>query len=624
MNFIVLPKENSDPSKYIENVNKSDKFNIILEDLGDSKVNYFCANCNIEFCNFFIYPIEIIKSPDLKIKKYIFNLYKNTFGDCYRVELNFNELENAKWLNIISPFLSMLSKPSQNYKKLLEYIDTLITKTKPPISIEYDTIGWVQYQNNWIFLHSGGAIGYEDKDLIFKTSIENVNLCCDDLIENKTSFKVDLEKIAVEKTLDMLDICNPSTTISLFSLTLMSIILTPLLNIKEVKPDFNMWLFGIRGYGKTGISSLFTRIFNIPNVLRVDSYKKEYKHKLKSFKDSILILDDYGVAKTTSRQASITEKVEDIIRSVSDSSVLADKTFKTGGVILFTGETFLGNEDSRKFDLRSSKDRCIIVQMDNIMNEKMIDNFSEDKKNRYLDYAKTSYMSRSYKYYIEWLSNDINGNMNIYSEFFNNYLKDINGMNARRKNAYAHLMASFKLYMKYAFQFIKSDEYENQLARARMTMMKIIDDQDYPLPDFGIEIFFKSMKNLIDTKEIIIPIHELSFRKRINLSDEDIDGELMINKGVLKIKWTQLYEKVCEHVREYYPFFVEDIPEIRVFGNRLKKLGILINIIGSNRNNSTMPVKTIDGQVRLAGFRTKFIYNEILESIKNKKNCNVS
>ena len=592
--------------------NKIGQFTIFNDPQGDYYIYYNeDAESDImgtPLCNFLIIPVERIQNADGLDIRYIFHVCKNREKYWFVVELEMEELNSSKWIEKVSTFLELYPKKDYNYSKLKNYLFYLLEDEKwVRTVVEYDTIGWVKHKNRWVFLHGDGAIGDIGKDEV-TTKMKEYKLYYDEKEE---------ESICCQRTFEMLDICSRHTTLPLFCFTLVSLMTTPLRTVENLVPIFNMWLYGFTGYGKTSLAYLFTKVFDASNIIRVDSSRKSIKESNKIFKDSVLIVDDFGVAKTKNREAIVAEKVEDLLRGMSDRGKLADGDYTGDGVVLFTGEKFLGMGSNNEKNYLSSIDRCFRVEMDNILNARITISFSHEKKRRLLYFSKYKFMSTSLMHFIEWLAEKLNEGLldKEYIPRFERYMNELEGENSRTINAYAHLMTSFDLYLQYAMERCKLpySKWESEKLNARSLLFEIAKGQKRPVPDKGIVVFFFCMKEMIKSNQLRFAIDSFCTIKDA-LSKDEISGVLLMKKGVLQVKLSELFEKVSDYLEEEVPGLRPELPDYKPMLKKLRENRYLIEK-DYDRTYSTSTVLT-SGQkpVRVAELRCKYI-KEITDAI---------
>lgn len=586
---------------------KSKNYEIITENHNNKLVYHSGANKQAPICNFKLIPIEKVQDDEGNDKSYSFYIHKSDNKDWYLVELDKDDLANSRWIKKCNPFLTLYGKEKESYQKLLELIDDVLCSLKIDEVIEYSNIGWINHKGKWVFLSSDEVIGDINDNI--RSITPGFNLSNADINE----------ELAFHKSYEMLDICNRETTLPLFAYTLVSLLTTPLSTYKELTPTFSMWLYGFRGQGKTSISVLFTKIYETLNLIRVDSYRKEYKEKNKRFKDCVFIIDDYGIAKSTTSERLVAEKVENIIRAVGDRHQLADDTYIGDGMVLFTGEKFLGYSNDSNTDFRSSISRCFRVEMDNIMNEELED-FDPLKKERLIHFSKNNYLGTSIGYYIQWLAEKLNnGFLDQYLAKYKRYSEDVRKINMRHVNSYSHLMSSFDSYLEYALEkgFIKFEEYQHEMDGARNLLCKLSERQKEPVLDKGITIFFKAFKSLIVKEQILIDVDKLIFNSRF--SKDNWCGTLYIESGILEVYWSKLYSKVKEYVKLNMTAYVEDLPDIKLLGKRLKGADYIVVNDYDDRDYLTSPKRFFIGNVakniRVAELKGELI-PEIIGAIK--------
>lgn len=491
-------------------------------------------------CNFVFRPLEKIMRIDSDGNeteyKYVFEGVLNNETQLKRVEILVSELENHKWLRKSwNVFCEVYPTEKRNYALIQEYIYQ--SARKIPTKIEYDTIGWHQIDNKWFFLHSEGTIGSTGRT-IYTTN-------------TRFKFKQDLHvtpKEAFLESLNMLDICSHKLSYSLLSYLLTSLITTPLLATEELAPNYLLWIVGRTGYGKTTFSTFFTKIYNTENVARPDAHKKQIiLPGIKEHKDCVFVIDDYGTSKTKQNEYSVKNKIEDIIRNMTDRQFSSNKI--SDGMVLITGEEFLDTH----YKNESSKKRLIRVKMDNLFNREDMRTYDEEKFKLYTKYKNQRFLPTTVVHYLEWLSNKLN------LEFRSLYEKDFEllrtefgekfNSHGRHIDSFVHQINAFNFYMSYGKErgFITPEEFLERCAYAKQVFGELLEDQNKEVFDYRVELFLWALEELISTDKIVVEHNgeRLNFNKKIY-------GTVVLEKGqeVLKLDWDSVYQLVCDHINE--------------------------------------------------------------------------
>lgn len=525
-----------------------------------------------ELANFFIVPLENVYTirEDDKLKKphkiILEGILEGT-DQLAKIEVPYSELHKPKWVKELSPFCAINKKADDNFQYILKFLQ--IAQKTAPSWIEVDTIGWHHFNKQWIYAHSGGVIGETAENIRLTTNRHFLNT--DNRIQPKEAFL---------RSLNMLGICDHKLTFSLLSLLLTSIITTPLLQTKQLSPNYLLWVMGGTGLGKTTFTSFFTNIFTSTNVARVDAHKtRELVPNIAERKDSVFIVDDFGTSKTNQKQYSVINKVEDLIRELGDRATLSYEKNISKGMLLITGERFLDQTDKNE----SSIKRTIRVKMDNLFNQEKQATYDPRKVENFNLYKNTKYLPTSISYYLEWLSVQLNG------DFITRYKQDFESLrtsldksaSGRYIDAFAHQIIAFNFYMSYGEEkkFITPEQCTGLRQFAKKVFLELFDDQYDTIIDPNVELFLDTLQELIfnDVIKIEVGGEQLDFL-------QNIYGVVLLEKGieVLKLDWEITYNLVKQHIHE------SNTKRTSFVGNKeLAKLMDRANLIAFNDHGTT-------------------------------------
>ncbi|MCS7460202.1 hypothetical protein N0M98_08615 [Paenibacillus doosanensis] len=488
-------------------------------------------------CNFVLIPHEIILISDgenIRKHKYVFTGIVNNETLLDKVEVPFEEIHNTKWLKKWNPYGEIYPNEKRNYRSIIRFMNQ--SEQKIPKVMEYDSIGWHYYNNGWSFLSEGSCIG--DTTGQVRTTANGFKLLRDPKLDPKEAFL---------ESLNMLSICDKKLTHALLGIVLTSIVTTPLIQSKELSPNFAMWIHGKTGLGKTRISNLFTRIFDTENTVRVDSYKNVIKSTCLKYKDCVAIIDDYGTSKTKVNEYRTDEKVESVIRWLGDRQLSVEYDIVPKGMALFTGEKFLEITEKNK----STIARTIRVKMDNIFNRSE-DGFDIEKIKKFEQYEGSLYLPTSISYYLEWLAGKLN------HHFIDDYLKDFSKnrkeisevAHARYVDSIAHLINAFNFYLSYGKEkgFITPEEYFEKCKEAKDIFLELLQYQSESIIDPELELFLRELEEIIREGKIVVELKDESFYNKLNL-DNNVYGIYDVDTNELKLHWEYVYSLVSENIR---------------------------------------------------------------------------
>jgi hypothetical protein len=499
------------------------------------------------------------------------------------IEVTDEELHNKKWIKKWSPFCRIYTKEQENFDSILELIYFLSKQTNT--SIEVNSIGWNLNGDNWSYLVTGKSYTFtQQSSPVLKTTVKDFSLLSNPNIN---------EEIAFKRTIEMLKLCDPKLSYSLFSFLLTSLLTTPLTYKKELSPNFSLWVYGKSGTGKTNIAELFSKIYDKQNMIRVDALRKKLKDTSRAFKDCVLILDDFGTAKNRNDESNTLSKIENLIRGLGDKSNSADSESVPQGMLLFTGERFIEMNESNY----STVARLIRVKMDNIFNPNE-DGYTPEKVDKFNEYKKGIYLPTSINYYLKWLSDKIN--INLLDEYYQDFIKlrkEIKiKIHARCIDSIAHMIIALNFYLTYGKEsgFITPEEYIDQCNKSKEIFLMVLEDQKKSVPDPQIEQFLDVLKKLLQEGKIKVAVKgNLSTPGKLN-NDKKIYGVLDLEKNSLKLQWSVILEKVDDFIRNKDNVIPAISQQSKIFGKNLAGHRYIRLKTYDTSNNVTTPSITIE------------------------------
>lgn len=577
---VVLPKDTFE-------VNDKGEFCIISDKKSKPLANFICL------------PVERVQrisvQGNTEISYRFIGIVRNEIV-LNKIEVSSKELNSSNWIKKweMGHYCRIYDKLKLNYQLLMDFFFEVDKEI--PTWIEFDTIGWQKYNDEWIYLHSGGTIG--------KTKVP--------IRTNNTRFLMKKNKdLSVKEaflgSLDMLEICDHKLTYSLMSYVLTSLLATPLIQSKQLAPNYVLWIMGGTGYGKTTFSSFFTNIFQATNLARPDAHKTAVLLPgLLEHKDCVFIIDDFGTSKTKNNEYTVINKVEDIIRKLTDRQHITENGVISNGMVLFTGEKFLEQNEQNSSSIR----RTIRVKMDNILNPEDISTYDYKKTERFNYHKDKLYFPTSLAHYLEWLSDKLNsGLLEDYKEDFESLRQEIslmNGSHGRYTDSFTHQIIAFNFYMAYGKEqgFITPEQCIQNCNKAKSIFLELLDYQTETIFDRDIEFFLDGLKEVILTKKVVVK----EMTQPLLDFDKKIYGVVTVEKNqeVLKLDWENVYEIVSQHIMDSYKHRNSFIG-----AKKLAKLLDEYNIICFNHNGSTTPYKALNGEqierCRVINFRTEKI-----------------
>ncbi|MEK4157882.1 hypothetical protein [Paenibacillus sp. FSL E2-0230] len=544
----------------------------------------FCVDNNGDFkvtmkgkakqtIQFVLIPVERIKTfgkqGDMYYKFYALREGATVFLET--VTVSKKVLHNMTWIKHWNQYAGIDSITTKSYPLILRFLSHIDQKI--PIINELDQIGWYKDEQGWFFLHSEGKIGVSKQD--YRTTFTEFKFLKEDTLSEGQAFK---------ETIEMLNICDHRVTYSLLSHVLLSLIVTPLVETKDLSPNFAMWIYGKSGLGKTRLSSLFTKIYDAENIVRVDAYKKDLKSAYIKYKDSVVVVDDYGTSKTSENEYRTDDKVENIIRWLGDRQLSSVDDALPTGMALFTGERFLNNNEKNS----STIARTIRVAMDNIFNRDEPD-FDLEKMREFEKYEHSNPLPTSIFYYLNWLSDKLNSQMidHYRRDFQKLRIKFGSKLHSRIIDSVSHLFNAFNFYILYATEkeFLTPLESKVISQKALQIFESLLEDQSKPIIDSQVVLFLKLLTEAINEGDIRIAMHdELTHSKgRINPST-GTRGIYNFETEELKLIWESSHEVLFRKSRQQN----KPLLGVKKLGKLLEEADLIIK--SSNSITSPMPI----------------------------------
>lgn len=554
-------------------------------------------------CDFLYRPKEIIKkineSGVWKIDRYVLEgVYKGReWLDEFVISAA--DIRSYKWINKWGYCKILRNNEKQTYTMLLNNMENL--EKEAPIVLEYDSIGWQKYGEQWFYLSSSEAIG-DLENINVRTSLDNFTFKKDASLSPREAFV---------ESMKMLDIGSYKLTYTLLSYLLTSIVTTPLINSKALAPNYLLWIVGGTGYGKSTFTSFFTNIFNENNLARPDDHKTTViEPALRKHKDCTFIIDDFGTAKTSRTYNSVIEKIETIIRKFTDRQISLEGEFN--GMVIITGESFLQNNEKNE----SSIKRTIRVKMDNLFNREE-ETFSEERLAKFNSYIDKLILPTSIFYYIKWICGKLNSSfIEMYRKDFDKLRLEIGGhsnVNGRYVDSFVHQILAFNFYLSYAREneYITPEEYLKTCIHVKEVFIDLLNDQFETVYDKGTELFFRTLKKLIVEEKIIIQYNQKSLDVQKN-----VFGVVNIKDGkqVLLLHYQVILNMIENELDLAHKRI---LPSDRMLGKYLKQYNLLYG------QSTTTPFTSFDipqmNKTRVLGLKPEMLPYGIMEVIAEKR-----
>ncbi len=241
-------------------------------------------------------------------------------------------------------------EPGQTVK---DFVRHAIQKASPdaPVLTHYGHLGWREINGQWVYLHSGGAIGagpdMPHVSVKLSRELERYRLPLPPFYKQESAADFqDIEKKALEASLSLLDIGHRAVTLPLFCL----VYLAPLTTLLNPMPNFSGYLFGSSGTFKTSAALLALGHFgNFTGAESLSNFEDTVgilEKRSFTLKDSLHILDDWHPAANRKASDSKENIAQRMIRAYSNrtargrlNSDLSEKgRYEPRGVMVITAE----------------------------------------------------------------------------------------------------------------------------------------------------------------------------------------------------------------------------------------------------------------------------------------------
>ncbi|MDO7905355.1 hypothetical protein Q5741_02875 [Paenibacillus sp. JX-17] len=547
----------------------------VQELIKEFKENYsdyeFDVNENGEFCiiknqnlnaiaNFSLIPKGTVKNVEGKTGSFlftglIFDGQKTTILP--EIEVLNKDIATKNWLSNQIPLGMFNMNETKGYQLFKKFI--LRFQSKELLDVfEVEKSGWHYIGEKWVYVHSGGTIGETNKSIRLKE--EESYLKIDNGITSKEAFL---------GSLDMLNICDAKLTYALFSLVLVSVITSPLIQ-NGVAPKFSMWIEGKSGMGKTSLTKIFTQIFQNHKLVHVYDFKKDLNKNIMN-RDCVSIFDDYGTSKTK-RVADLTnEKIEKLIRDIGDREPNSYFTVRPEGMVLFTGEKFI---TMGKADIASSAGRVVRVQMDNLFDKKQTSTYDPQKVERFNRFKESNYLPTSMASYLKWMSEKLNTHfIESYRrdfEYYRNYYSTDPNVHSRQKDSFAHLTVSFNFYLAYGLEkgYITPEENAVYGEKAKSVFFELLKQQAISPFDPDVQTFLDTLEDLIVQETITVTVRGIPYTEQ-----GEVLGIVDGSNKTLSLAWQPVYDMVVKHILDQTDSseFISDIK----LGKLLKEANLI-------------------------------------------------
>ena len=249
---------------------------------------------------------ELLVDDGAEVTRYLtLSGQHETSGPLPEVRIKADEFTGMNWVVKYWGAACAITSGNGNRDRFREAVQLL--SGTPPTQTIFAHLGWRQIDNNWVYLHSGGAVGAS-------------GIACDPgsaLARYRLPERVEDPKAALQAVLALAQVVKPE-------------VLWPLLGavFKSVLESFaptpgSLWLVGPSGVGKSTLSALVLNLFGGPfdgATLPASWLATENALELLAFrcKDAVLVVDDYSPERDKNRAADLERKVARLLRQVGN------------------------------------------------------------------------------------------------------------------------------------------------------------------------------------------------------------------------------------------------------------------------------------------------------------------
>lgn len=223
------------------------------------------------------------------------------------IQVPAQDFEGMKWLTMWGPEPNLY--PGFTVRDLVRFA---IQSTAPAAINEriFTHLGWIKLDDQWVYLHAGGALGVPHVKVELESRLQNYQL---------TGWNIN-SKEAMEASLKLLNIAPHRVTLVLWALTYLSPLCEWLRQL-GIEPKFLVWLHGYTGSRKTTLAKLFLchfgNLLEHPPASFKDTANSVEKRGFDT-KDSLLLIDDYHPTSSPSEKKKMESLAQQILRGYGD------------------------------------------------------------------------------------------------------------------------------------------------------------------------------------------------------------------------------------------------------------------------------------------------------------------
>lgn len=355
--------------------------------------------------------------------------------------------------------------------------------------------GWKKLNGKWIYLHSDGAIGADNIEIVLEGKCANYKLPKNVLFKS-------LSEETQEMFADFTEFAMPKITLPLLAFTF----LTPLnefLRQAGYEPNFVYYLLGKTGCGKSTISALFLSFFgnfssnDLP--LSFMDTPNAIINKAFEIKDCLLCIDDF-MPSGASDMKSMNNTAQKLVRAYgertgrnrlkSDSTAMKVK-YPRGNVIL-TGEQTpnIGESGTARMVISEISKGSINFDSMAKIRENTRNNIYSGIMKAYIEWIQRAFLNENEEIFIEILKCD-------FEKYRNHFLKNIGKSVHSRVPS---MLAFLKIGFKYLLEFCSLEkEQKDTHSKEFDNILEILAKEHYDisLTDKPTFKFISTLKDMI-------------------------------------------------------------------------------------------------------------------------------